>query len=56
MPVGEIGFLLGNVLLAVGEHVNEHTHKMSCLLLKNFIIQGAQEHKITWQNNQHSKT
>lgn len=53
--MGEVGFLLGHVLLAVGEHVDEHPHKMSCLLLQHLVIQGAQEHQIAWRKEQHSK-
>ena len=33
VPVGQVGFLLGHVLLTVAEHLGEQTHKPICLLL-----------------------
>ena len=42
MPVGEVGLLLRDVLLAVRQHLDEDTHKVRCLLLQHLVVQRPQ--------------
>lgn len=46
VPVGQVGFLLGHVLLTVAQHLREQTHKPICLLLQHSGAEGAQVQEV----------
>lgn len=46
VPVGQVGFLLGHVLLTVAQHLREQTHKPLRLLLQHAGAQGAQVQEV----------
>lgn len=47
MPVGQVGFLLGDVSLAVGQHVRQVFHKVVGLFFKDLLIKVAQVNQVT---------
>lgn len=47
VPVGQVGFLLGDIPLAVGQHVRQVFHKVVGLFFEDLLIQEAQVNQIT---------
>lgn len=54
VPVCEVGLLLRDVLLAVREYLDEHTHEVRRLLLQHLVIQRAQVDEIPWEKEPQS--
>jgi len=52
VPVGQVGLLLGDVSLAVGQHVRQVFHKVVGLLFQDLLIQVAQVNQVPYDGGQ----
>lgn len=49
VPVRQVGFLLGHILLTVAQHLGEQTHKPIRLLLQHAGAEGAQVQEVAYK-------